>query len=315
MLDLEQISRRLKLRQLETLLAVAQAGSMAKAAERLAVTQPVISKTIADLESTLGVRLLERSVRGVEPTLYGRALLQRVTALFNDLRTSVTELEHLSDPTAGELRIGSSEAVATGMLGVIIDRLSRRHPRLTFSVTLGGDIADLPHRDLRNRAIDLIIGRLPGGIPSDMEAETLYHDRSYIVATTQHPLTRRRKVTLAELLKESWCGPSFDNFPWSIIGAAFREKGLELPRNVVRVRDILARNGLLATGHFLTILPRTVLSFSPRGLMLKPVPVELDIPTYPVGIVTLKGRTPNPITRLFMDCAREVSKPLTRAPT
>ncbi len=310
----EQISRRLKLRQLETLLAVAQAGSMARAAEHLAVTQPVISKSIADLESTLGVRLLERSVRGVEPTLYGRALLQRITALFNDLRTSVTELEHLSDPTAGELRIGSSEAVATGMLGVIIDRLSRRHPRLTFAVTLGGDIADLPHRDLRNRAIDLIIGRLPGNIPDDMEAVTLYNDRSFIVATAQHPLTRRRKVTLAELLNESWCGPSFDNFPWSIIGNAFRENGLEVPRNVVRVRDILARNSLLATGRFLTVLPKTVLRFSPRGLMLKPVPVQLDIPTYPVGIVTLKGRTLNPIARLFIACAREVSNSLAREP-
>ena len=97
----EQISRRLKLRQLETLLAVVEAGSMAKAVETLAVTQPVISKTIADLEGTLGVRLLERSAHGVEPTLYGRALLQRSVALFNDLRTSVIELEHLSNSTAG----------------------------------------------------------------------------------------------------------------------------------------------------------------------------------------------------------------------
>src|SRR6185436_20132990 len=90
-----------------------------------------------------------------ENARYGRAGLRHAR------RTSLTELEHLSDPTAGELRIGSSEVIATGMLGVIIDQLSRRHPRLTFEVTLGGDMADLPHRALRNRAIDLIIGRLP----------------------------------------------------------------------------------------------------------------------------------------------------------
>jgi DNA-binding transcriptional LysR family regulator len=83
----EQISRRLKLRQLEVLIAVGQLGNMAKAAEQLAISQPVVSKTIADLENTLGVRLFDRNQRGVEPTLYGRALVKRSVAVFNDLRT------------------------------------------------------------------------------------------------------------------------------------------------------------------------------------------------------------------------------------
>src|SRR5712675_2123067 len=120
---IEQISRRLKLRQLRLLAAVFQCGSMAKAAERLAITQPVVSKAIADLENTLGVRLLDRGPRGVEPTLYGSALIKRSAAVLNDLRASVEELDFLSDPTAGELRIGSSESVAAGMLCPIIDRL------------------------------------------------------------------------------------------------------------------------------------------------------------------------------------------------
>ena len=196
------------------------------------------------------------------------------------------------------------------MLGVIIDRLSRRHPRLAFEVTLGGDMADLPHRALRDRAIDLIIGRLPGQIPIDMEAITLYDDKLSIVAAAQNPLTRRRKVKLAELLEELWCGPSFDDFPWSLVAAAFRAEGLPVPRNVVRVRDILARDGLLATGRFLTILPRTVLHFSAKRLSLKPVPVALEIPTFPVGIVTLKNRTLNPVAQVFIECAREIAKPL-----
>src|SRR5262249_51340723 len=117
----EHIRRRLKLRQLDVLIAVAQSGNMAKAARQLAISQPVVSKTIADLENILGIRLFDRTRRGVEPTLYGRALLKRSVALVNDLRTGVTELEFLSDPTAGELRIGSSEALAAGMLGAVID--------------------------------------------------------------------------------------------------------------------------------------------------------------------------------------------------
>jgi molybdenum-dependent DNA-binding transcriptional regulator ModE len=71
-----RIGKRLRLRDLHVLLTVVQHGSTAKAAQHLAVSQPAVSKTISDLEHTLGVQLLDRSPRGVEPTLYGGALVK-----------------------------------------------------------------------------------------------------------------------------------------------------------------------------------------------------------------------------------------------
>src|SRR5438445_3667033 len=109
MLDASQISRRIKLRQLNVFIAVVQCGSMAKAAQHLAISQPVISKMIAEPEQTLGLPILERSRLGVEPTLYGRALLRRSITLRNDMSSSVDELQSLADPMSGELRIGSPE--------------------------------------------------------------------------------------------------------------------------------------------------------------------------------------------------------------
>ena len=95
----DRIGRRLKLRDVNVLLAVVQCGSMARAAERLAVSQPpVVSKAIADLEHTLGVRLLDRSRQGVEPTSYGQALLKRGLAAFDELRQGVKDIEFLADP-------------------------------------------------------------------------------------------------------------------------------------------------------------------------------------------------------------------------
>src|SRR5215468_1070687 len=155
---IEQISRRLKLRQLTVLAAVAQWGSMAKAAEHLAITQPVVSKAVADLENTLGVRLLDRGPKGVEPTLYGRALLKRSVAIFDDLRASVSEIEFLADRTAGELRIGAMEFVAVGLLPALIDRLAREYPRLSFEVVQGESVT-LKERELRGRRIELAIIR------------------------------------------------------------------------------------------------------------------------------------------------------------
>ena len=283
---------------------------MAKAAEHLSISQPVVSKTIANLENTLGVQLLDRSTRGVEATLYGLALLRRSIAIFNDLRTSVAELEFLSDPTAGELRIGSSEAVATGMLGAIMDRLSRRHSRLTFQVTLaGGRETDLQYRELQARNLDLIIGRLPRVTPEEADAETLYYEKVYVVAGSQHRWARRRKIDLAELVGEPWCGNSFENFPWSLTADVFRARGLDLPRNIVTAPSILMQSSLLNTGRFLTTLPRTVLHFRAKDLSIKILPVDLPSEPYPIGILTLKNRMLSPVAKLFIACARDIAKP------
>src|ERR1700745_2114239 len=110
------IERRLKLNDMRILLSVAKAGSMGKAAERLGTSQPAISRAIADLEHALGVRLLERSRRGIEPTSYGHALIKRGIAVFDELQQGVRDIEFLTDPTAGELRVGASIALATGFI-------------------------------------------------------------------------------------------------------------------------------------------------------------------------------------------------------
>jgi DNA-binding transcriptional LysR family regulator len=171
----EQISRRLKLRHLKVLVAVAAQKSMARAARQLAVSQPVVSKAIADLEGLVGVRLLERGARGIEPTVHGRALLKRSVAILDDLNTSIVELESLTDPCVGELRIGITEAVGATFMPVIIERMSRKYPRIKFELSLA-DPRSLLERELRERRVDLIIARFPEEIPDDVEATVLFRD-------------------------------------------------------------------------------------------------------------------------------------------
>jgi DNA-binding transcriptional LysR family regulator len=183
----DTISRRLKLRQLNVLVAVARWGSMAKAAEHLAISQPVVSKAVAELEQVVGVRLFDRVPGGVEPTPHGRALLKRSVAIFDDLRTSVSELETLSDPTAGELRIGCEENLSTGLLPTLIDRLTQKYPRLQFDVTLG-DPATLQQRDLLNRRVELAIMRIAHqSLDHALQASVLCQDRMWVVAGMNNP--------------------------------------------------------------------------------------------------------------------------------
>jgi DNA-binding transcriptional LysR family regulator len=114
-------------------------------------------------------------------------------------------------------------------------------------------------------------------------------------------------------MKDTWCLPTLDTFPWTLIADAFQSQGLELPRRIVTARSILLQNSLLTTGRFLIIMPRSVLHYCAKALKVKVLPVEMAIQPYPVGVVTLKNRTLNPIVRLFIDCAREIAKPFTKS--
>jgi len=308
----EQISRRLKLRQLTVLAAVVQCGSMAKAADHLAITQPVVSKAIADLENTLGVRLLDRGPKGVEPTLYGRALLKRSVAIFDDLRASVSEIEFLADRTAGELRIGAMEFVAAGLLPTLIDRLAREYPRLSFDV-VQGDSVTLKERELRGRRIELAIVRTATREHNeDFEETVLFRDRLRVVAGAGNPWAGRRKLSLADLVDEPWCLPPPEHPVSLLVIEAFHRCGLKPPRRSATAGTAQIENNLVAKGHFLGVLGTVFLHFNAARDSLKVLPVEIQIPLAPVSIVTLKDRTLSPVAQLFIDCVRETTKPLAK---
>jgi DNA-binding transcriptional LysR family regulator len=173
----DRVGRRLKLRDLHILLTVARSGSMGKAAIDLSISQPSISKAIADVEHAVGIRLLDRGPQGIEPTICGRALLKCGTAVFDELRQGVEELEFLTDPGSGELHLGCTETMAAGFVSAVSDRVSRQHPRVNFHL-VPGDSITLVNRELRQRTIDLAIGpifRL--NLDRDISAEILFDDQ------------------------------------------------------------------------------------------------------------------------------------------
>lgn len=309
----DRIGRRLRPRDLHVFMAVADQGNISKAAESLAISRPVVSKTIAGLEQTLGVPLLDRSPQGVEPTFYGRALLKWAVTVFDDLRQGVEEIEFLADPTAGELRIGCTEPIAAGLVPAVIERLSHRHPRLSFQVELGNSVT-LQTNSLRERKCDLVVARMLSPSPEpDMEAEVLFHDEVFIAAGPRSKWLRRRKIALAELLDEKWILAPVDMLPGAPVFEAFRAAGLSVPRPRVLVFSINLRNNLMASGRFLTASPGLVQRFGRERRFLKVLPIELPRWRSPVAVITLKNRTLSPVAKLFIDCAREVAMPLARS--
>jgi DNA-binding transcriptional LysR family regulator len=308
----DRIGRRLKLRELHILLAVAERGSMAKAAHDLAISQPVVSKTISDLEHTLGVRLLDRSRQGIEPTPYGQAFLRRSFAAFDELREGVKEIEFLTKPTTGDVRVGALVAAVAGLLPTVIDQMRNRYPRFTIHVT---QLLTSPavYETLRRRAVDFILGRILSRMhEKDLNVEILFDDPLFIVAGAQSRWVNRRKITLSDLLDEPWVLPDPETEVGSLVAALFQASGLEVPRAAVVGNALEMYWALLATGRFLAVLPQSVLRFSAQRPTVKVLPVKLAVRPRPVGIVTLKNRTLSPAAQLFIDCVRDVAKPLAK---
>jgi DNA-binding transcriptional LysR family regulator len=308
----DRIGRRVKLRDLHVLLAVTQWGSMAKAARHLATSQPVLSKTIAELEHALGVRLLDRGPHGVTPTIYGRALISRGLAIFHELREGINEIEFLADPAAGELRVGCPETMSAGLLPAIMERLAQRSPRVVVHVVQSNTVTQ-EFRELRERNVDLMLGRISGELDDDLAGEVLYRDRMFVVASAASPWARRRKLALADLAGEPWVNAPSDSIVGSYLADVFAAQGLPPPNINIVSFSMYLRNTLLASGRYVALLPGSVLRFSAERFALRALPIRLPPAHAPIAIVTLKHRTLSPVARLFVECAREVAKPLAKS--
>jgi DNA-binding transcriptional LysR family regulator len=305
----DRIGCRMKLHDLHVLMAVVQAGSMSKAAALLNTGQPAISRSIADLEHVLGVRLLDRSRQGVRPTEYGRALLEGGTTVFDDLRQTVRSIAFLADPTVGEVRVGCNPFLAASFVSAVIDRLSRRLPRVVFRLVPA--YVETLHRELAERNVDLLIARRSGSLVGEhLDYEFLFDDSYSVVVGAKNAWARRRRIALAELAGEPWALPPPGSTTGSIALAAFRACGLDYPRTAVIAEPVDVRIGLLATGRFLTIFPQSVVRFSARRPELKMLSVTQVFNRVPVGIVTLKNRTITPLAQQFIAGSRELAQQL-----
>jgi len=229
----DRVGRRMKLHDLNVLMTVVQTGSMLKAAERLNTVQPAISRSIAALEHKLGVRLLDRHRKGVEPTGYGRALLDCGATVFDALRQGVKNIELLADPEAGEVRIGSGFHLAPSFVSAVVDRLSRRYPRIVFHLVTENQTEQL-HRELHERNVDLLIRRRLSSVSDErLDFESLFDDSYYVVAGAKHPWARRRRIEPAELVNESWVLPPPENPAGAHAMEAFYASGLAYPHTTV----------------------------------------------------------------------------------
>ena len=305
-----RIGRRLRLRDLHILFAVVQHGSMAKAAAHIGMSQSAISQAIAALEETLKVPVLDRTPRGVELTLYGAVLMRRGQAAFDELRAGIKDLDVLTDPGSGEVRIACTESIAAGLLPPAIERFSLRYPKVKLQV-IQTSTHLLGFEALHERKADVVLTLLPKPFERDLvdplQAEILFEDRICLAASPQSPWARR-KLDLADLAEAHFIAPASDTPGGAAVIEAFRAAGLPAPHVTVTTFSVHVRNNLSMRGRFIAVLPVSVLRFGPRAYSLKELPVDVPVSHLPALIVTLKKRTLGAPVERFIACARDVAK-------
>src|SRR4051794_612799 len=302
----DRVRRRLRLRDVDILLAVIQMGSMGKAANALNMSQPAVSKAIAYLEHTLGVRLLDRSRQGAEPTPYGRALVRRGVAMFDELRQGVEDIASLADPTVGEIRMGGSEHTISAIYSPVVHRFSGQYPRMSFHIMVG-DLR-MMSRELDARNIDFVVSRMYTRSSEEHSVEVLFEDPLVVVTGPNNPLARRRKVDVAELLDQPWTLQPRENNFGAFAMDALHAAGVGAPQITVATTSSDLRGQMLSTGHYLTMVPRYWVLLPRRNPRLRVLPVAFPNTRLDVAIITLKSRSLSRATELFIESVRALTK-------
>lgn len=231
----------MQVRDLDYVVAVAERGSVLRAAEQLGMTQPAVTKAIARLERELGLPLFERDRRGMVPTVAGATLLARAHKIRLEYDDALRELGELRAGATGLVRFGYSPTVAGSLIFGACNQLLRERPaaRLHLRERLGNEMLDA----LLGGEVDLVVARIPEEEIEQVSTLPLYMDQLFVVADAGHPLVRRRNVSLQELVQEEWVLPPKRILLRQQLEAAFRAQGLTPPR--LRVETDSNRQAML----------------------------------------------------------------------
>jgi DNA-binding transcriptional LysR family regulator len=312
-----RIGRRVRLRDLHVLFAVVQHGSMAKAGTYLGMSQSAVSQAILSLEQALEVPVLDRTPRGVELTLYGAALMRRGQAAFDELRSGIKDIESLTAPGTGEVRIACTETMAAGVLPSVVEAFSRRYPKVKLHISQTTTHL-LGFTALHERKADIVFTLLPKPFEQDLtehlQAEVLFYDRICLAAAMGRTWARRRKIGVADLADAPLICPSSDTPGGAAVIEAFRTTGLPELQVSVTTFSVHLRTILSMRGGFIAVLPVSILQFNPGLYSLKELPINLTMPEPPALCVTLKNRTLSPPVARFIECARDIAKSMHMPP-
>jgi DNA-binding transcriptional LysR family regulator len=260
-------------RQLRAFLAIVRCGSLGLAAEALHITQPALSRTVRRLEEQLGVPLFERRTTGMELTPFGQALLPHATVLSEEAAVALEQIKSLRGLGHGTLRIGAVGSVAVKVLPAVLEQMLTQWPKLHVQITEA--VEDVLEVALTSNTIDVAIS---GAIPESAEimqvAEAKFSDRYSVICAANHPLQKRKGLTIRDALNVPWVMPPVDAEPRRQFNALMASLGLTPPRVVIETRSASVIKAMVAQTRYLAWLPQPLFATEEQAGLIRPLPVK-----------------------------------------
>ena len=300
-----------KPRYLQLLVALDDLRHLGKVAASIHVTQPAVSKALAELERGLGLKLFERTARGVHPTIYGECLIRHARTMLSGLAQARDELQGLISGSSGSIRVGVFVTAALALLPHALALLKRRHPGMMVMVREGTMEAMLPELWLGN--LDLIVGRLPDNrMAQGLHEKTLMEEAVVLVAGRHHPLARRRRLRWSDLREFPWVLPPVNTLLREPLERAFERHGVPLPANRIETLSVHVIRAYLHYTDAIAALAEHVSRYYESLGLLTTLPLELPRLVRPVGAIWSRQRPLAPATQVLIQCLEEAAQAGTR---
>lgn len=296
----------LKLRHLQLLVALDDFRHIGRVSEFLSITQPAVSKMLAEIERMFELQLFVRSTRGTEPTAFGATVVRFARSVLADFRRTRDEIAAVASGGSGRVSVGAMVVATPGLLMPALQRLKARSALTTVMVE-EGDLTRLLPR-LRVGELDLIVGRLePGYAAPDLETEPLYREPMCIVVSPGHPLAKAPKPDWKMLADLPWVVPP----PWASsrpkLAQMFYKHRLVPPSDIVETASFLVTLSMVRQRPAVGFLARSVARHFAREGQLSILKISVPIELPPVGLITLRGRAQTPASLLLAECLREAA--------
>ena len=295
----------MKLTQFRDLLAVVETGSLRAASRHLGIAQPVITRSIRELERDLGTTLLERHSKGVALTPVGERFFARIQTIQAEVQRARAEVKQLGGDFSGEVSISLSPITCMTLLPPAISNFSKRFPNAVTKVTQ--NLFEAIEHELTDGLLDFWIGPIDQSkVSQRFSVELLLPHNRLIAARKDHPLAQAR--SFEELSGASWVRPSLDDrSAYSDLEAEFLRLGLPSPHVSVQSPSMLVTIMTLSSTDLMTVLPDKMFELMPISQFCAPLEHIPPIPSDPICLVHRQGLPLTPLAEKLSDLMRKAA--------
>ena len=294
------------LHQLKIFLAVLRVRRFSLAAREANLTQQAVSKSIANLEAELGVRLFDRTTAGAMPTPFAKGLEVRAKTMVAEARLAIADIAALKGDAFEEVRVGFSLPIFETVLPAAVKRLRQRRPNANFALIMSRtpDLLELLMQNEIGAA--LCMPRYDGltNLHPDLQEEPIHQHDNVVAARASHPLAGTRAVDLNEAARYPWIVPYSHRPYWGYLHHIYAEKGLPPPRELIRTTSPGLLRALILSDDFLCMIDREQFAIEASHLPVTQILLGDVVQSYTSSIVYRKGATPSPTLWSFIEALK-----------